>query len=56
MSKGTVVETIYGKVSKYEIVRKSIFGGFEFYIYKDGQYWAGTFPTLSAAVDYVKKR
>ncbi len=54
MSKGTVVETIHGKVCKYEIIRKSVFAGFEFYIYKDGHYWKGTFSKLSDAVKYLK--
>lgn len=46
-----LVETIYGKRSKFEVYRiKKVLGGYEFVIHKDGQYWKGTFSSLSAAV------
>lgn len=56
MSKGKILETIYGRYSKYEIFRRATFMGYEFYIYKDGEYWTGTFPSLKAAVQYVKAK
>lgn len=50
-----VIEVIYGKRSKFEVYRISkAFGGYEFVIYKDGNYWKGTFDSLSAAVDRAK--
>lgn len=46
-----VVETIYGKYSKFEIVKKtSTFGNPKFYIYKNGDYHRGSFSSLRAAV------
>lgn len=54
---GTVIETIYGKRHKYEI-RKSD-GGFlssgTFNIYRDGQYWKGSYDSLAKAVDVAKQ-
>lgn len=50
-----LVETIYGKSSKFEIykVPKS-FGEKEFLIHKEGSYWKGTFDSLVAAVKRAK--
>ena len=43
-----VVETIYGKPHKYEIVRFShIFTSDGFDVYRDGKYWRGEFSSLS---------
>jgi hypothetical protein len=51
-----VIEVIYGKRSKFEVYRVSkTFGGYEFIIYKDGNYWKGTFDSLSVAVGRAKK-
>lgn len=51
-----MIEVIYGKRSKFEVYRiTKPFGGYEFVIYKDGQYWKGTFDSLSAAVDRARK-
>ena len=50
-----LVETIYGKRSKFEIYKvKKTFGGAEFVIHKDGSYWKGTFDYLANAVDRAR--
>ncbi len=50
-----LIETVYGKRSKFEIyeVPKS-FGGKEFIIHKDGDYWKGVFDSLAKAVERAK--
>lgn len=46
-----VVETVYGKYSKYEIVKKtSLLGNPKFYIYKNGKIHRGSFSSLKDAV------
>lgn len=56
MSDGQIVETIYGKYSKYEIVKKaSLFGGPAFYVRKDGKPHRGSFSSLRAAVEAAEK-
>lgn len=55
MSDSVVVETIYGKYSKYEIVKKSSVFSSEFYIRKNGKPHRGSFSSLSAAVEAAKK-
>lgn len=56
MSK-TVMETIYGKYHKYEIVRSD--GGFlsspTFYIYRDGEHWKGSYDSLAKAVQAARE-
>jgi hypothetical protein len=53
----TVIETIYGKYSKFEIKREE--GGFfsdaKFRIYRDGKYYKGAYSSLTDAVDAVRK-
>lgn len=56
---GKVVETIYGKYSKYEIVKTDGFamgllGNPTFSIYRDGKYHRGSFSSLRAAVNAVQ--
>lgn len=51
MAEAKVVETIYGKYHKYEIVKK----GREFFIRKDGRPHRGSFSSLSAAVEAARK-
>lgn len=55
--KKEVVETIYGKHAKYEIVKSS--GGViaepKYYIYKNGNYYRGYFSSLREAVEAAKK-
>jgi hypothetical protein len=56
MASKEVVETIYGKYSKYEIIKEtSLFGSPKFYIYKDGKYHRGSFSSLRGAVEAAKK-
>ncbi|HEX8622875.1 MAG TPA: hypothetical protein VF718_12990 [Allosphingosinicella sp.] len=53
---GKVVETIYGKYSKFEIVRTDggLLSSTSFSIYRDGKYHRGSFSSLSAAVQAAK--
>jgi len=56
MSEKTVVETIYGKYSKYEIVKDSpMLGSPKFYVRKDGKPYRGSFSSLAAAVEVARK-
>jgi len=53
MSEGTILETIYGKFSKYEILKKSggVFSDPIFVIRKNGEYWKSSsagMPCLNA--------
>lgn len=50
MADEVVMETIYGKKNKYEVVKK---GGY-FIIRKNGSYHRGTFSSLAAAVEAAK--
>lgn len=54
---GKVVETIYGKYSKYEIVKTpgGLLSNTSFCIYRDGRYHRGSFSSLSAAVDAARR-
>ena len=56
MSSKKVVETIYGKRHKYEIVKSE--GGLlsptSFTIYRDGARFKGSYSSLSAAVDAAR--
>lgn len=55
MAEKQVVETVYGKYSKFEIVKQSSFlGSPKFYIYKDGKYHRGSFSSLRDAVEAAK--
>lgn len=56
MGTKTVVETIHGKYSKFEIVKDSgLLGSPKFYIRKNGQAHRGSFSSLSAAVAAARK-
>jgi hypothetical protein len=52
-----VVETIYGKYNKFEIVREKggVFTSTKFYIYKGGKYHRGSFSSLRDAVEAAKQ-
>ncbi len=54
MSKGEVVETIYGKHHKYEVTKDTsgFMGGYN--IYRDDQYFKGTYDSLAKAVEVAK--
>jgi hypothetical protein len=57
MSEHIVVETIYGKYSKYEIVKYGggIISSSHFAIYKDGSIFKSGYSSLSDAVEAAKK-
>lgn len=51
-----VVETIYGKYHKFDIVKNpgGVFGSPKFYIYKDGESFKGSYSSLADAVQAAK--
>jgi hypothetical protein len=51
MSGKDIVETIYGKLYKYEIVRSKAVFGVSFSIHRDGSHWKGSYDSLSKAVE-----
>jgi hypothetical protein len=57
MAKQEVVETFYGKYSKYEVVKEpgGVFSGPKFYIHRDGHYYRGSFSSLRDAVEAAKR-
>ena len=52
MSDKNVIETIYGKYHKFEIVKDSggVFSSVSFYIHRDGKRFKGSYSSLAAAV------
>ena len=54
MAQREIVEIIYGKHAKYEIVKYTTITGSEYFIYKNGNYHRGSFPSLRAAVEAAK--
>jgi len=56
MATRKVVETVYGKYSKYEIVMKSKTFGAEFYVNKDGKVASGKFDSLKKAVEWAENK
>jgi hypothetical protein len=57
MSDKEVVETVYGKRHKYEIVKSpgGLLTSATFSIYRDGQYHRGSFSSLKDAVAAANK-
>jgi hypothetical protein len=52
MSGKDIVETVYGKRYKYEIVRsKGMIGSVSFSIHRDGSHWKGSYDSLARAVE-----
>lgn len=51
-----VVEVVYGKYHKYEIVKipGGILSSTTFSIYRDGKYFKGSYRSLSAVVEAAK--
>jgi len=56
MSSTKVVETIYGKKSKYEVIKKKTVFTAKFYVKKDGNTVSGHFKSLKAAVEAAKNK
>jgi hypothetical protein len=56
MATKKVVETVYGKYSKYEIVKSSGVLSTKFYVRKDGDVATGKFSSLKAAVEWAEKK
>lgn len=54
MSK-TVIETFYGKFSKFEVVRDSGTFSTSFYVYKDGKY-DSSHGSLDKAIAYARAK
>lgn len=56
MAEKQVVETIYGRHSKYEIVKSpgGLLSSTSYSIYRDGQYWKGSYDSLARAVEVAK--
>ena len=56
MSDSTVVETVYGKHSKYEVIMEGggLFGSPKYYVYKDGKPFKGSYSSLSDAVEAAR--
>lgn len=52
-----VVETIYGKYYKFEIVRIAggVFSSTKFWIYRDGKSYKGFYKSLADAVEAAKR-
>lgn len=57
MGTKTVVETVYGKFNKFEVVKDSggVFSSPTFYIYKDGAPYKGSYNSLADAVDAARR-
>lgn len=51
----TIVETVYGKYSKYEVVKDSGLLSTSFYVCKDGKY-VSSYDSLKDAVEAAKKK
>lgn len=51
----TVVETLYSKTSKYEILKDSGTFSTKFYLYKDGRPHRGYFSSLRDAVEAARE-
>jgi hypothetical protein len=56
MSGKEVVETVYGKRHKYEIIKSpgGLLSNTSFSIYRDGSYWKGSYDSLARAVEVAR--
>ena len=54
MSSEEIVEVVYGKYHKFEIVKKSDVFGTKFYLRKYGSSYKGSYSRLDAAVNAAK--
>ena len=51
-----VVETVYGKYSKFEVVKKTgVIESTKFYLLKDGKPFKGPYSSLSDAVEAARR-
>jgi hypothetical protein len=55
MTNKKTIEIVYGKHHKYEVVRKHATFSVEIVLYRDGEYWKGTYPSVEAAVEAARK-
>ncbi len=57
MAEKQLIETVYGKYNKYEVLKdsSSFWGNPKFYIHKNGQPFKGPYSSLSSAVEAAKK-
>ncbi|MEW8003635.1 MAG: hypothetical protein AB2827_12690 [Candidatus Thiodiazotropha sp.] len=57
MADKELIETIYGKYNKFEIMKQSggTFGSPKFYIFKDGKSYRGPYSNLQDAVEQAKQ-
>jgi len=56
MSDMEVVEVVYGKHHKYEVVRDSgVFSATKYYLLRDGKAFKGSYSSLRAAVDAAEQ-
>lgn len=55
MATKKVIETIYGKFHKYEVVRTDRTFSSEISLYRDGEYWKGTYSSVEDAVEAARK-
>jgi hypothetical protein len=56
MAEKKIVETIYGKYSRYDVVKRtSLIFPPEFYLYRDGKYFKGSYSSLADAVRAAQK-
>lgn len=55
MTDRKVIETVYGKHHKYEVVRVDRTFSTDIVLYRDGEYWKGTYSTVAAAIEAAKK-
>ena len=56
MSDKPVIETIYGKYHKYEVVKDSGVFSTTFYVRKDGESFKGPYSSLARAVEVAKEQ
>ena len=56
MPTGTLIDTIYGKLSKFDIYKKSSgWGSTSFVVYKNNKYWK-SFSRLDLAAEEIEKQ
>jgi hypothetical protein len=54
MPTSIIVETIHGKLHKYEIVKTTDFISTTFSIHRDGKRWKGSYDSLARAVEVAR--